>query len=109
MKRYYVCRHYIKWKGKLYKQGELLPPEFTDHDRVRNIYVSRIAVKEVPDEVSELPPQAPAKSETPPLDATGGSPATEASAATTVSAKGTVPSGTAFDLSAFTPNGTQQH
>lgn len=60
MLRYYVCRHYIKWKGKLYKKGELLPENFTDHDRVRSIYSSRIARKEVEEEASQSqPPQQP--------------------------------------------------
>lgn len=61
MLRYFVCRHYIKWKGKLYKKGELLPENFTDHDRVRSIYSSRIGRKEVPDEEApqSQPPQQP--------------------------------------------------
>lgn len=60
MLRYYVCRHYIKWKGKLYKKGELLPENFTDHDRVRSIYSSRIARKEVEEEAPQSqPPQRP--------------------------------------------------
>lgn len=61
MLRYFVCRHYIKWKGKLYKKGELLPENFTDHDRVRSIYSSRIGRTEVPDEEApqSQPPQQP--------------------------------------------------
>lgn len=61
MLRYFVCRHYIKWKGKLYKKGELLPENFTDHDRVRSIYSSRIGRREVPDEEApqSQPPQQP--------------------------------------------------
>jgi hypothetical protein len=50
MKRYYVSRHYIKWKGKLYRKGELLPPQFTHHDKARNIYSSRIGVIDLEDE-----------------------------------------------------------
>ena len=51
MQRFYVCRAYLKWKGKLYRKGDLLPVEFTHHDKARSIYNSRIAVCEVPDEV----------------------------------------------------------
>lgn len=54
MKRYYVSRHYIKWKGRLYRKGELLPPEFNHHDKARNIYSSRIGEMEL-----EEAPKAP--------------------------------------------------
>lgn len=49
MQRFIVIRQYIKYKGVLYKKGELLPPEFTERDRCRNIYPSRIGTTEVPD------------------------------------------------------------
>lgn len=49
MQRFIVTRQYIKYKGTLYKKGELLPPEFTERDRCRNIYPSRIGTIEVPD------------------------------------------------------------
>ena len=49
MQRFIVTRQYIKYKGTLYKRGELLPPEFTERDRCRNIYPSRIGTTEVPD------------------------------------------------------------
>lgn len=49
MQRFIVTRQYIKYKGTLYKKGELLPPEFTERDRCRNIYPSRIGTTEVPD------------------------------------------------------------
>lgn len=67
MLRYYVSRHYIKWRGKLYKKGELLPENFNDHDRVRSIYSSRIARKEVPDEEAPQgqPPQQPLSGQAP--------------------------------------------
>lgn len=42
--RYYVCRHYIKWKGVLYKKGEFLPEDFSERERVRHIHSSRIAM-----------------------------------------------------------------
>lgn len=51
--RYFVCRHYIKWKGKMYKKGELLPENFTHHDKARNCFSSRIGQCEVPDGVPE--------------------------------------------------------
>lgn len=53
MLRFYVSRHYVKWKGRLYKQGELLPEEFTHRDKARNIYSSRIAVCDVEDTAPE--------------------------------------------------------
>lgn len=115
MTRFYVCRHYIKWKGHLYKKGELLPEEFTDHDRVRNIYVSRIGKMEVEDKPEQkgLPPLLP-DGDVPPPDATDGSlPTNEESAPgpdtpTEDSKKGSIQSGTTFDLSAFATPGAPQ-
>lgn len=52
MKRFYVCRAYLKWKGKMYYKGDLLPPEFTHHDKARSIYNSRIGECEVLEEPS---------------------------------------------------------
>lgn len=57
--RFFVCRHYIKWKGTLYKQGDLLPENFTYKDRDRNIYSKRIGICEVTEETA---PQGPAVS-----------------------------------------------
>lgn len=54
MKRFYVCRHYLKWKGKMYKKGDLLPENFTHHDKARSIYNSRIGECEVPDNNNEM-------------------------------------------------------
>lgn len=54
MKRFYVCRHYLKWKGKMYKKGDLLPENFTHHDKARSIYNSRIGECEVPDVIEEV-------------------------------------------------------
>lgn len=48
MKRFIVTRQYVKFKGKMYRKGELLPPEFTERDRCRNIYPSRIGTTDVP-------------------------------------------------------------
>ena len=92
MKRYFVCRHYIKWKGQLYKKGELLPENFTEHDRVRNIYSSRIASKEVPDEQPRTSPSNKAPS------------TEEGVEATTSSEKGTTSAKPKF---VFKPAGTK--
>lgn len=112
MTRFYVCRHYIKWKGHLYKKGELLPEEFTDHDRVRNIYVSRIGKMEVEDKPDQkgLPPLL-SDGDVPPPDVADGSPSTNEKGtpnpAAESSKKGSDQSGT-FDLSAFATTGTPQ-
>lgn len=54
--RYMVTRRWIKHKGKIYRKGELLPEDFTRHDRFRNIYPSRIGVVDVTEpEVPEVP------------------------------------------------------
>lgn len=49
MLRFVVTRQYVKYKGKMYKKGELLPPEFTERDRCRNIYPSRIGTTVIVD------------------------------------------------------------
>lgn len=54
MKRFYVSRHYLKWKGKMYRKGDLLPETFTHHDKARSIYNSRIGECEVPDNIEEV-------------------------------------------------------
>lgn len=54
MKRFYVCRAYVKWKGKMYYKGDDLPENFTHHDKARSIYNSRIAMREVPDIEDEV-------------------------------------------------------
>jgi hypothetical protein len=38
----------------MYKKGDLLPENFTHHDKARSIYNSRIAVCEVPDVIDEV-------------------------------------------------------
>ena len=104
MLRYYVCRHYIKWKGKLYKKGELLPENFTDHDRVRSIYSSRIARKEVVEEAPpSQPPQQPLSGQpTTPPESTP-DPAPEAPQEPQVPEKGAEEAKPKFT---FTPTGT---
>ena len=54
MRRFYVCRAYLKWKGKMYYKGDLLPETFTHHDKARSISNSRIGECEVPDNVDEM-------------------------------------------------------
>lgn len=53
MKRFFVCRAYLKWKGKMYYKGDLLPPTFTHHDKARSIYNSRIGECDVRDDRAE--------------------------------------------------------
>ena len=53
MRRFIVTRQYVKFKGKLYNKGELLPPEFTERDRCRNIYPSRIGTVEIEEKTEE--------------------------------------------------------
>lgn len=66
MQRYFVCRAYLKWKGKMYYQGDLLPETFTHHDKARSLYISRIGVCEVEDPVSaDLEPLEPTPITTP--------------------------------------------
>ena len=66
MRRFFVCRAYFKWKGKMYHKGDLLPETFTHHDKARSIYNSRIGMCEVEDPVSaNLEPQEPAPITTP--------------------------------------------
>ena len=50
MLRYRVTRQWVKHKGKMYLVGELLPVEFSEREKFRNIYSSRIASVDVPDE-----------------------------------------------------------
>lgn len=57
MVRFVVTRQYVKHKGILYKKGELLPPNFTERDRCRNIYPSRIGTIEVAEEVKAEEPE----------------------------------------------------
>ncbi len=66
MHRFFVCRAYFKWKGKMYYQGDLLPENFTHHDKARSIYNSRIGECEVEDPVSaDLEPLEPSPITTP--------------------------------------------
>jgi hypothetical protein len=50
MLRFKVIRQWVKYKGRLWYVGELLPTTFSERDRQRNVFTSRIAAVEVPDE-----------------------------------------------------------
>lgn len=70
VKRYRVKFKYVKFKGVMYQAGELLPSTFSEKDRFRNIYPSRIEQVDVeePDKeegVQEIPPATPS---TPPVN-----------------------------------------
>lgn len=54
--RFKVTRLWIKHKGVIYRAGDLLPEEFTDRDKFRNVHPSRIGVAEVPVESPVEPP-----------------------------------------------------
>ena len=53
--RYIVERFYVRHKGKIYTQGELLPVEFTEKDKFRNLYSRRLKLVEIPDGPFGLP------------------------------------------------------
>ena len=42
MERYQVKGKWVKHKGVMYDNGELLPEDFTERDKYRNLYSSRI-------------------------------------------------------------------
>lgn len=74
--RYKVVRLWIKYKGRIYRAGELLPEEFNDHDRFRTIYPSRIGLVEVSDaeitpaQIPEAAEDAPTGDIEPPITET---------------------------------------
>ena len=53
--RFIVLYQWVKYKGKMYKAGELLPPEYTNRDRYRFLYPSRIGLKPVTVAVESAP------------------------------------------------------
>lgn len=57
--RYVVTRLWIKHKGAIYRAGDLLPEDFTHHDRFRNLYPSRIGVVDIPDVPADTTPIVP--------------------------------------------------
>ena len=57
--RYVVTRMWIKHKGAIYREGDLLPEDFTHHDRFRNLYPSRIGVVDIPDVPADTTPIVP--------------------------------------------------
>lgn len=52
--RYKVTRGYVRFGKKVFFAGELMPPEFTERDKMRNIYSRRLVRVEV-DESSDIP------------------------------------------------------
>lgn len=52
--RFKVARKWVKWKGRVYYEGELMPPNFTEKDKYRNIYSRRLIKVEIPDEPTPL-------------------------------------------------------
>ncbi len=52
--RFKVARKWVKWKGRVYYEGELMPPNFTEKDKYRNIYSRRLIEVEIPDEPAPL-------------------------------------------------------
>jgi hypothetical protein len=63
--RYKVVRLWVKYKGRVYRAGELLPEEFNHHDRFRLIYPSRVGLVEVPDALLDTPMPPKAAEDTP--------------------------------------------
>lgn len=57
--RYAVTRLWIKHKGAIYRAGDILPEDFTHHDRFRNLYPSRIGVVDIPDVPVDTTPIVP--------------------------------------------------
>lgn len=57
--RYAVTRLWIKHKGAIYRVGDLLPEDFTHHDRFRNLYPSRIGVVDIPETPADTTPITP--------------------------------------------------
>jgi hypothetical protein len=57
--RYAVTRLWIKHKGTIYRAGDLLPEDFTHHDRFRNLYPSRIGVVDIPETPADTTPITP--------------------------------------------------
>lgn len=52
--RYKVTRGYVRFGKKVFFAGELMPPGFTERDKMRNIYSRRLVRVEV-DESSDIP------------------------------------------------------
>ena len=67
--RYKVIRRWVKHKGVIYREGDLLPEDFTHHDRFRTVYPSRIGLVEVSDaEITLTDPVIPPEEPKPPLE-----------------------------------------
>jgi hypothetical protein len=50
MLRYKVARGWVKFKKQVYREGQLLPLEFTERDKHRSVYSRRIEQVEISDE-----------------------------------------------------------
>ena len=55
MTRYKVIRKSIRWNRQTYHTGDLLPETFSEKDKYRVLYPSRIASVEVKEEVKTAP------------------------------------------------------
>ena len=56
MKRFKVIRKEVRYKHKTFHLGEFLPEGFTERDKYRTLYPSRIAEVEVPDPIDMTTP-----------------------------------------------------
>lgn len=56
MKRFKVIRKDVRYKRKTYHPGEFLPEGFSEKDKYRTLYPSRIIEVEVPDPVDVTTP-----------------------------------------------------
>lgn len=63
--RYKVVRLWVKYKGRVYRAGELLPEEFNHHDRFRLTYPSRVGLVEASDALLDTPMAPKAAEDTP--------------------------------------------
>lgn len=50
MTRFVVIAKQVKYKGKMYNVGDLLPPNFSEKERFRLLYPSRVGTVEVAEE-----------------------------------------------------------
>lgn len=66
MKRFVVIAKQVKYKGKMYNVGDFLPPNFSEKERFRLLYPSRVGTVEVPEEpkTATVSKKAESKAET---------------------------------------------
>jgi hypothetical protein len=53
--RYQVERGSVLHRKVVYKQGDLMPADFTERDKARNVFSRRLIKVDVPDEPSQIP------------------------------------------------------